>query len=460
MTQTDRQHGHQPLRVAHVMAMSLPLLSGYTIRGKYIVDGQARAGLQPCVVTGPFYPGNPAVIDDQIINGVPYYRVPHFLEDQHDHDWRTAVLRWGSRLVRRATPAPIDGDTPPATMGRPQSRSKLRATCSSVYHAMQEARFRRRLERLFRCIRPDLVHAHTPYHCGAAALAACQSLGIPFVYEVRGCWEESAVAERQMVRGGLEHQRWRQRETMVMQRADAVVCICEQLRQEVIARGVPPQRVFVIPNGFDPATIQRSAPAVPVNLPRLSGTVVGYIGSLRQLEGVDGLIRAAAILRQRQVDVSVLIVGEGTHRAGLQSLADKLGIADRCYFPGRVPHAEIAAYYRAIDVFVVSRPALPVTELVTPLKPFEAMAFGRALVVSDLPALREIVRPEDTGLLYRADDDSHLADQCLRLIQAPDLRARLGDNARRWVEQERTWDQLLAGLAQPYALALQARAAA
>jgi glycosyltransferase involved in cell wall biosynthesis len=281
-------------------------------------------------------------------------------------------------------------------------------------------------------------------------------------------WEESAVAGGRFRPGDARYTFWRARETEAMRSAGAVIAIGEALRDEVIARGVPRERVFVVPNGVDlerfrPPTLSEQA-AVPdatrralADLAaRLSGTVLGYVGSVRTMEGVDELVRGAAEAIRAGHDVSVLVVGDGPELENLGRLAAELGIADRVVLPGRVPHDEVAHYYGLIDIFVVSRPDFPVTRTVTPLKPLEAMAMGKALVVSDLPALREMVSDGETGLLYRPGDPGDLARRVAHLVAEPERIARLGERARRWVVEQRSWERVMASVPEAYAAAAEA----
>jgi glycosyltransferase involved in cell wall biosynthesis len=136
----------------------------------------------------------------------------------------------------------------------------------------------------------------------------------------------------------------------------------------------------------------------------------------------------------------VLLVGDGDEDETIREAARRLGLTDgTLVMPGRVSHDQILGYYSLIDIFVVPRTAHRVSRLVTPLKPYEAMALERAVVVSDLPALREIVTPEETGLTFRAEDPEDLAAVLGRLLDDPTLRRRLGRQAREWILAERTW---------------------
>jgi glycosyltransferase involved in cell wall biosynthesis len=168
--------------------------------------------------------------------------------------------------------------------------------------------------------------------------------------------------------------------------------------------------------------------------------VIGYVSSLNPYEGIRYLLAAAAALRARGRALRVLIVGDGEDREALVTAGHELGLDDgTLVMPGRVPHEDVVGYYSLIDVFVVPRTAARVSQLVTPLKPFEAMAMERPVVISDLPALREIVEPGETGLTFRAEDADDLATVVEGLLDDPALRNRLGRQAREWVLTERTW---------------------
>ncbi len=492
----EQPRDERMLRVLHVLGVSVPHINGYTVRSKYIVDTQRKEGYEPVVVTSPFYPGNPASLQGAVIDGTPYYRVPHptdlrgpstpgALLCRRLHRLRGFLRAWQRRRLtkvlilcpRRGVAAVITGLMtlfPKGWVGRirsvgPSALSDLLRRMTSwaagLLQGIEEVLllrwFERELLRVARRVRPDVLHAHSPYRCGVPALRVAWRLGIPLVYEVRGVWEESGVAAGRFKRGGPRYQYWRRRDTEVMRQADAVVCICEQLRQEVIRRGVAPQRVFVVPNAVDTSVFHPPSPsevdaqaAASAGFQdvrrRLRFPTLGYVGSIRRLEGVEELVRGAAEVVRRGYEVSLLVVGRGPGLDGLRRLAQEEGIGDRTVFTGSVPHEQVSLYYSLLDVFVISRPALRVTKLVTPLKPLEAMAMGKALITSDLPALREIVKDGETGLLYRPGDVGDLAEKCIRLLDDRAFQLRLAEAGRRWVEKERTWSVSLRGLRPAY----------
>ena len=277
------------------------------------------------------------------------------------------------------------------------------------------------------------------------AMKAARTLGLPFVYEMRGMWEESAVAGGRWRAGGLAHRRFRRMETKVLRNADAVICISETLRNEAISRGVPSERITIVPNAVN---LHESAMVESELYPQMKeklgeSPVVGYIGSLRELEGVDTTANAVATLRNQGVDAKLFVLSSESGQSELLAHCERLGIGEHAHVVGPVPHDQVAPFYELIDVFVVSRPDTRVTRLVTPLKPFEAMRSGRALVMSDLPALSEIIEDGKTGRLYPAGDVEALSTAIRELIEDESLRTKLGSAAAEWVSTERTWESVV-----------------
>jgi PEP-CTERM/exosortase A-associated glycosyltransferase len=261
------------------------------------------------------------------------------------------------------------------------------------------------------------------------------------VYEVRALWEDAAVDHGTARQGGLRYRLSRAAETYALRSANAVTTICEGLRQEIIGRGVATDRVTVIPNAVDVDAFKfGKAPdeALRAQL-GLAGTVlVGFVGSFFAYEGLDLLLGALPLILAERPEVRVLLVGGGPHEAQLKDMARRLGVADKVVFAGRVAHSEVHRYYSLIDVLAYPRRSMRLTELVTPLKPLEAMAQGHLLVASDVGGHRELIRDGETGTLFPAGRSDALADAVLRLLRQSDWSARRL-RARRFVEAERNW---------------------
>jgi glycosyltransferase involved in cell wall biosynthesis len=316
----------------------------------------------------------------------------------------------------------------------------------------------RAAERLVERLRPAVLHPASNFLNAQVALALRDRFGLPVVYEVRGFLEDTWVSRQERGDRGAageggagdapDADRYRGEkaaETDAMLAADAVVTLSETMRADIVARGCHPDAVVVVPNAVD---IERFAPRprdgdLAASLGIEPGeTVLGYVTTLWAYEGIRFLIQAAALLRDRGRRVRVLLVGEGEDRPALEAEARRLGVHDgTVIFAGRVPHADVQRYYSVIDVFVVPRTNDRVSRLVTPLKPFEAMALERAVVVSAVDALLEIVSDGTTGLSFRPEDPIDLADVLEPLLDDPERRADLGRAARAWVAEHRTWRQ-------------------
>ena len=392
-------------RVLHVVAVSLPYRqAGYTIRTQSVATCQREAGLDPHVMTRAGFPGGAGrskADAAELVDGIPHHRlVPGYPEN-----------------------------------GRPDQ--------------LVEATARAALP-LVESLRPAALQPATNHYQAQVALALARPLGIPVVYEVRGFWEETWLAQptREEEAAAMEAERYRLTravETSAMLEADAVVTLSEVMRQEIIGRGCAPDKVVVVPNAVD---LERFTPvprddALAASLGiEQADYVVGYISTFTRYEGVAYLLEATARLRAQGRRVRVLLVGDGADTDSIAETGHRLGLDDgTLIMTGRVPHAAILGYYSLIDVFVVPRTADRVSRLVTPLKPYEAMALERTVVVSDLPALREVVTPGETGATFRAEDADDLARVLGGLQDDPAERTRLGRQAREWVVAERTWTQ-------------------
>ena len=393
-------------RVLHLLTNSLPYReAGYTVRTQSIARSQLDVGLDPHLATRAGFPlvdGVAGAPRSELIEGVPYHRLLPDLEPGSGPDvLTTATARAAARLVQE--------------------------------------------------LRPAVLHPASNFLNAQVALALRDRFGIPVVYEVRGFLEET-WASRTVASGGSEGEveeadRYRgakEAETACMLAADAIVTLSDTMRAEIIARGCDPASLVVIPNAVD---IERFEPrprddALAASLGiELGETVVGYVSTLNKMEGIGTLLDAAAILLARGHRIRVLLVGDGEDRGALEARAGRPDLAGRVIFTGRVPHERVAAYYSLIDVFVVPRMADRVSQLVTPLKPFEAMALQRTLVVSDVAALKEIVTDGQTGHTFRAGEATNLADVVEPLVDDPVRRAELGAAARQWVAANRTWRQ-------------------
>ena len=396
------------LRILHVLDHSIPLQSGYTFRTLSILREQRRLGWQTFHLTSPKH--HVAKSDEEDIDGWSFYRTRL---PAHPLEWLPAAREMRS----------------------------MRAT-------------ERRLGEIAAQVRPDVIQAHSPVLNGIPALRVGQRLGIPVVYEVRAFWEDAAVDHGTSREGDLRYRLTRNLETYALRRAAHVTTICDGLKREIVQRGVPDSRVTVIPNAVDIGSFRFDEPAdVPLKqrLGLEGRTVIGFIGSFYAYEGLDLLIDALPRVLAELEDVRLLLVGGGPHEPVLRSAVARLGLTDKVVFTGRVPHGDVHRYYSIVDICAYPRHSMRLTELVTPLKPLEAMAQGRLLVASDVGGHRELIRDGETGVLFRAGDAGSLADALLRLLGQRERWPRLRTNARHFVETERTWARSVAGYGDVYA---------
>jgi PEP-CTERM/exosortase A-associated glycosyltransferase len=387
-----------PGRVLHVVGRSLPYLqSGYTVRTHQVALWQRSAGIEPHVVTQLGFPVDQGVGDAprmEEMDGIRYHR----------------LLPEGELPIR--------------------PDKLLSANLSE-------------LTDLVRQLRPAVLHAASDFRNGMLAVSVGRKLGLPVVYEVRGFWEESWLSGQPPRAMSSEGYRWKcQRELECALQADRVVTLSETMKAELVQRGVPGEKVDVVPNVVDAdifVPIERDLALVSKLGIHRESAVLGYISTFWKYEGIRTLIDAVARLRARGHNVCALLVGDGEDRKNLEAHAAAVGVRDHVCFAGRVPHTEVARYYSVIDFFVVPRIAATVCQLVTPLKPLEAMATGRVLVVSGVRALRELVDDGVTGLVFRPEDPAHLADIVEPLLHDSGRRDAMGRAAREWVCQNRAW---------------------
>ena len=382
-------------RILHVLDHSLPLHSGYAFRTRAIMKAQIAAGNEVRGITGLRHTEGGPAIDVQ--DALTFHRTPG-----------TASGLVGMREMREVS-------------------------------ALADA-----IVALAETWRPDVLHAHSPALCGLAAARAGKKLGIPVVYEIRAFWEDAAVSNLTTTAGSIRYRLTRELENRAVNAADAVMTICHGLRDDLIARGHSPGKIGIMPNGVD-LTLFGSPPprddALGEELGLGTGPVIGFIGSFYDYEGLDDLIAAMPALIARQPDARLLLVGGGPMEDALRAQAAASPAATAIRFVGRVPHTEVERYYSLCDVLAYPRKASRLTDLVTPLKPLEAMAQGKLVAASDVGGHRELITDGQTGTLFKPDDPAAcaaaLADLLARRTGWDTIRAQ----ARTHVEMRHDWNR-------------------
>jgi PEP-CTERM/exosortase A-associated glycosyltransferase len=289
---------------------------------------------------------------------------------------------------------------------------------------------------------PDVLHAHSPVLDAIAGQRVARRLKLPFVYEIRAFWEDAAVGNGDGREGSWKYNATKALETRAVRKADAVAVICEGLRCDLIRRGIDPAKIFLSPNGVDLTLFGEPPPhddALAAELGIAGAETIGFIGSFYDYEGLDDLIAAMPRLVALRPLMHLILVGGGPMEAQLRAAAEASPVADRIHFVGRVPHGEVERYYSVIDVLVYPRKRMRLTELVTPLKPLEAMAQRKLVAASDVGGHRELIRDGDTGTLFRPDDPKALANAVSTLFADRDHWESRRARARSYVETERNW---------------------
>lgn len=384
------------MRILHILDHSIPLHSGYTFRTLSILKGQRALGWETFHLTSPKQ--GICNSSEEDIEGWHFFRT--------------------SPAINQVAKIPFLNQI-------------------SVIN-----RLAHRLGEVAKIVKPDILHAHSPALNAVAALRVGRRLGIPVVYEVRAFWEDAAVDHGTSKENGLRYRLTRALETYAFNRVDAITTICEGLRNDIVMRGIPTQKVTVIPNAVD---IEKfSLGGTPNNELKqqlgLAGCrVIGFIGSFYAYEGLDLLLTALPHILNKMPDVRVLLVGGGSQEESLKEQSLQLGISKKIIFTGRVPHSDVNRYYDLVDVLVYPRHSMRLTELVTPLKPLEAMAQGRLLVASNVGGHKELIRDGETGILFKAESPQDLANKVLDLLNTPERWPAIKAAGRCFVETERNW---------------------
>jgi PEP-CTERM/exosortase A-associated glycosyltransferase len=381
------------LRILHILDHSLPLQSGYTFRTRAIMKAQQAMGWEVLGITGSRHSASGPAIET--VDGLTFHR--------------TTSTKRNTGLV-------------------------------SEWHnigALAAA-----IDALVAGWKPDLLHAHSPVLTALSGLRVAKRRNIPLLYEIRAFWEDAAVGNGTGREGSAKYRATRALESWAVRKADAIAVICEGLKSDLVMRGIDPAKIMVSPNGVDLELFGDPPPrdqALADGLGIGTAPVIGFIGSYYDYEGLDDLIAAMPALLAGHPQARLLLVGGGPMEKALQAQADASPARRHIHFAGRVPHEDVERYYSLIDILAYPRKKMRLTDLVTPLKPLEAMAQKRLVAASDVGGHRELIQDGVTGTLFAPDDPAAIADALSALLSDrskwPDRRAM----ARRFVEEHRNW---------------------
>ncbi|WP_438863377.1 TIGR04063 family PEP-CTERM/XrtA system glycosyltransferase [Neptunicella sp.] len=395
------------MKILHVLDHSIPLHSGYTFRTRSILKQQHQLGWQTCHVTSPKQGAFDSEIEE--VDGLAFYRtkVPQ------------GILTKVPGVNQLALVNPL----------------------------------RDRILEAIKIEKPDVIHAHSPALNGLAALKAAQQAGLPVVYEIRAFWEDAAVDHGTCKEGDIRYRLTRKMENFVVNRADAVTTICQGLRNDLIQRGVPQEKITVIPNAvnieqFNLITDKDAELAKQLALQ--DKVVLGFLGSFYGYEGLDLIVQAMPQIIQTIPNAVLLLVGGGPQEQNIREQVKTLGLDNVVIMPGRVPHNDVGRYYSLVDLLVYPRKPMRLTELVTPLKPLEAMAQGKLVLASDVGGHKELIKDNSNGWLFESGNVTELANKAIQILNQQQDWPTIIANGRKYVENERNWRNSVANYQQVY----------
>ncbi|NOR79718.1 MAG: glycosyltransferase, exosortase A system-associated [Methyloprofundus sp.] len=384
------------MKILHILDHSIPLHSGYTFRTRAILQQQRALGWQTFHLTSAKHSGAEQAVEE--VDGLRFYRTP--------------------QATGRMATLPIINQW-------------------AIVKSLQK-----RLAEIIPEINPDIIHAHSPVLNGLAALNAGKKHNIPVVYECRAFWEDAAVDHGTTTEKSLRYRITHALETRVFKQANAITTICEGLRKDISQRGVTDNKITVIPNAVDVEKFSFGQPAdleLKQKLGLKDKIVLGFIGSFYAYEGIPLILEALPEILKQQPAVRVLLVGGGPQEQVIKDAVKQLKLEPYVIFTGRVPHEQVQDYYNQVDFFIYPRLSMRLTNLVTPLKPLEAMAQGRLVIASDVGGHKELIKDHENGMLFKANDVSSLAACTLDLLGRSQEWDKMRQAGRLYVEQERNW---------------------
>ncbi|PHZ83756.1 TIGR04063 family PEP-CTERM/XrtA system glycosyltransferase [Paremcibacter congregatus] len=389
------------MRILHVFDHSIPLHSGYTFRSYQILREQRALGYETRHVTSIKHL-NPEGAEETV-------------EDLH--------------------------------FFRTTRYNKIFAKLPVINQYEVVRSLKKRLREILKNEKVDVIQAHSPMLNGMAAVAVGKEFNIPVLYEIRAFWEDAAVSHGSCKEGDLRYRMTRDMETKVAREADAVTVICNGLKQDLVSRGIPAEKITLIPNAVDIAKFSGSHEPDKELRSRLGldgAVVLGFIGSFYDYEGIEILLQALPRIRRNFPEVKILLVGGGPEEDNLKQLVEAYNIEKHVMFTGRVPHDKVQDYYNQVDIFVYPRKKMRLTDLVTPLKPLEAMAQHKLVAASDIGGHNELIEDGKTGVLFAPDSPKDLAQTIINTLENRDKWPDIIAAGRHYVEEVRNWKNSIA----------------
>ena len=384
------------MKVLHVLEYSRPNISGYSLRSDAIIRHQRKIGIATNQLTSQRYQEFKALEED--VDGVVYQRT----------EKSTSFL------------------------------SKI-PLINYILHINHLAK---RIEKAVLADKPDVIQTHSPMFNALAAVKVGKKHNIPVTYEVRALWEDAAVDTGKTKEGSFKYRMIKAIEQSAFEKVDAVSCICEGLKADIIKRNILEHKIFVTPNAVDIENFQPSYQRdneLEQSLNLSGKKVVAFVGTFFKYEGLAYAIDAMESIAKTRDDIHLLLVGAGNEFENLKQQVAQAKLDKFVTFVGRVPFEQVSRYYSLADVMVFPRESIRLTELVTPLKPLESMAQFKPVIASDIGGHRELIVDGETGFLFPADNAAALASKIIEVIGNEILLKQISEQGLTFVREERNW---------------------
>lgn len=424
------------LLVIHILAKSYPSTNGYTVRSHEIISAQNKIqGLKSIGITSPYYGDIYGDKTEEIIDGVRYIRTINASNSSE-------IGPVESDIVAKRNPFSLGGIK--SFFGYPIRLFYMYKKEKKLLKLFQE-----RIEKLARTMKPDIIHSHTPYKVGLPSMNVAKSLGIPFVYEVRGIWEESAVARGTYKKWGLRYLRFRSMETKVMRGADQIFCLTEEIKANIILRGIPEGKIMVMPNAASSDLLEPLKGELDEDLNRgllevknfkSNSKMIGYVGSIEAYEGLELIIKSLEKLETEGVSIKFLLISNNKGHNSFSSCLSESKIRENILIIGPVKRFHLRNYYDLIDAIVIPRIAeSEMAKMVTPLKQMEALALGIPLLITEIPAISRIIG-EGTATTFLSGSIDDLSEKIVEIISGNDNVLSRVEKGKTWVKHHANWN--------------------
>lgn len=398
--------------VLHLLHKSFPEYVGYTIRSQFILSHQKKFA-NPYALTRPFFiRKNNFDSFDKVI----YFRYPRNFFEEFIH--YLCFYKYFN----------------------------LEKYFNRIYYDILKIP-KKFIIKLVNHYKIDIIHGHTSFLFSNLGQIVANKKTLPFIYEIRGFWEDTMVALELIKENEKTYNLLQQKQTNLMKKSDAIVTLGKMMKRELINRGVDEKKIYIVPNAVDIESFQPNPPdsELKKNLNINNNYIIGYIGSIREIEGIEILINAISIVRREIKSIKLLLVGgyNKSYYFRLEKLIEELKLKDTIIFTGQIALTEINRYYSIVDIIVIPRINTRINRIVTPLKQLEAMAMKKVVIASDLPALRETIKPEVSGDLFEPENFEDLARKIIYYLNNRILREKLGQSARNFVKQNYDWKLII-----------------